>query len=33
MIRDNFVCKVRYKGGEDADRCNWELLDLQMVPR
>lgn len=28
QLRQNWSCRVRYNGGEDADPSNWTLLDL-----
>ncbi len=30
MIRSTYACKIRYRGGDDADTGNWQLIDLQM---
>lgn len=31
MIRNNYRCTVRYKGGEEAAQASWDLVDLQMA--
>ena len=32
-IRSNWTCQVQYRGGEEADRHNWTLVDLQLAER
>lgn len=31
-IRNNYVCRIQYSGGDDADQRNWNLIDLQLGP-
>ena len=28
-LRTNWICEIRYNGGEDADRSNWTLVNLE----
>ena len=31
-LRNDYVCQLRFTGGEPADPRNWDLIDLQMGP-
>ena len=31
-IRNDYVCQIRFTGGESADIRNWDLIDLQIGP-
>jgi hypothetical protein len=30
-IRNNYVCEIRFAGGDDTDPSNWKLVDLRMA--
>ena len=32
-VRSNYSCKVRYRGGEDADQNNWEAVEITLSSR
>lgn len=32
-VRSDYVCQIRFNGGEDADQRNWTLLDLTVNQR
>ena len=32
-VRNDYVCKIQYTGGERTDQRNWPLVDLSLEPR
>lgn len=32
-VRNNYICEIRYSGGEAADQGNWSLIDLSLSAR